>query len=81
MKNVSLEEFSGKVALYITRQEAVSVEQDGKTVGYYLPVKHVSEQESGAAMQALEQAVERVLAETRMSEDELVQCLTEGWNT
>ena len=75
MKRVGVREFRDKATHYLNGQDVLSIERHGKTIGYYLPVRTSSEEESQAAMHQFRQAVERFLGETGMSEEELSQAL------
>ena len=80
MKSVSEREFVERAGQYIARREQVSIERDGETVGYYLPTtvpngKVRDEKEGRAARVRFERSLERFLAATGMTEDELADAL------
>ena len=70
MKNVGVREFRDHATKYLAGPETVAVNRHGKVIGFYIPLKR-DEDEVRRAVAQLGQAVERVLGETGMSEDEL----------
>jgi crotonobetainyl-CoA:carnitine CoA-transferase CaiB-like acyl-CoA transferase len=51
----------------------LAIERHGEIVGYYIPVKKRNPEEVRRRLARLEEAIEQVLAETGMSEDELAE--------
>lgn len=72
MKKVELGEL--KEQLLSAGREALCVEHDGKLLGYFYPVS--SEVEVEAAWERLNKATKRVMEETGLDEESLVQALT-----
>jgi antitoxin (DNA-binding transcriptional repressor) of toxin-antitoxin stability system len=71
MKRVGVREFRNHATQYLAGDEVLAIERHGQPIGFYIPAQ-ASKQESFAhALERLEQTVQRVLAETGMSEDEL----------
>jgi hypothetical protein len=70
MKNVGVREFRDHATKYLAGPETVAVNRHGKVIGFYVPLKR-DEDEVRRAVAQLGQAVEQVLDETGMTEDEL----------
>lgn len=70
MKSVGVREFRDHATKYLAGPETVAVNRHGRVIGFYIPLKR-DEDEVGRAVAQLGEAVERVLDETGMSEDEL----------
>ncbi|HEV3321837.1 MAG TPA: hypothetical protein VG147_06540 [Solirubrobacteraceae bacterium] len=70
MKSVGVREFRDHATKYLAGPETVAVNRHGRVIGFYVPLKR-DEDEVRRAVAQLGQAVERVLDETGMSEDEL----------
>jgi hypothetical protein len=68
MKTVKLNELEKQVLL--TQKEPLSIEHDGKLVGYYYPV--INHQEVKKAKEKFDLIMEKVLAETELTEEEYV---------
>ncbi len=73
MKKVGVREFRDHATKYLAGGEPLEIERHGRPIGYYIPVKHPDEEEVREAVARLAEAVERVLAETGMTEDELAE--------
>src|SRR5436189_46227 len=71
MQRVSIREISTDAERYLSGDDPLVVEQDGKAIGYYVPIREPSQDDASEAFKRLEQTVERVLAETGLTEDEL----------
>jgi hypothetical protein len=81
MKRVSVGEFAERAADYLACDEKVEIERDGRTVGFYVPImvrprdiptESGSKPEAKEALDRLGQAVQRILDDTGLTEDELV---------
>jgi hypothetical protein len=70
MKSVGVREFRDHATTYLSGTAAVAVSKHGHVIGFYIPLER-SEDEARRAVVKLGEAVERVLEETGMSEDEL----------
>ena len=68
MKTVKLNELEKENLL--TLKEPLVIEHDGKLVGYYYPV--INHQEVKKAKEELDMIMEKVLAETELTEEEYV---------
>jgi len=79
MKRVSVGEFAEHAAEYLSGEEELEIECDGRTLGYYRPIPIKAREltvrrpkpDAKEAMDRLGQAVQRVLDETGLTEDEL----------
>lgn len=70
LKNVGVREFRDHATKYLAGPETVAVNRHGRVIGFYIPLKR-DEDEVRRAVAQLGQAVEQVLDETGMTEDEL----------
>lgn len=71
MKRVDVREFRDRATYYLAGEEALEIERHGKPIGYYVPLRKRDEEELRAALERFQCAVERVLAESGMTEEEL----------
>ncbi|MFB2836852.1 hypothetical protein [Floridanema evergladense] len=71
MKQVGVEELKERSLDYLTGNEALAIEHNGEVVGFYYPKKRPNQEEVECAVKQLSETVQRVLAETGMTEDEL----------
>ncbi|HEY1687507.1 MAG TPA: hypothetical protein VGF95_01450 [Solirubrobacteraceae bacterium] len=74
LKNIGVREFRDHATKYLASPEPVAINRHGKVIGFYIPLKR-DEDEIGMAVAQLGQAVDRVLNETGMSEDEFARFL------
>lgn len=74
MKNVGVREFRDHATTYLSGTDAVAVSKHGQVIGFYIPIERSADEARRAVVQ-LGAAVERVLEETGMSEDELSRLL------
>ena len=74
MKTVKLNELVKENLL--TLKEPLVIEYDGKLVGYYYPV--INHQEVKKAKEQLDVIMEKVLAETELTEEEYVSIFMEA---
>jgi antitoxin (DNA-binding transcriptional repressor) of toxin-antitoxin stability system len=70
VKSVGVREFRDHATKYLAGSETVAVNRHGRVIGFYVPLKR-DEDEVRRAVAQLGHAVEQVLDETGMSEDEL----------
>jgi antitoxin (DNA-binding transcriptional repressor) of toxin-antitoxin stability system len=70
MKSVGVKEFRDHATAYLSGSDAVAVSKHGRVIGLYIPLER-DDDEARRAVAQLGEAVERVLAETGMTEDEL----------
>ena len=71
MRRVDADEFADHALRFLVSEEPVAVESNGRLLGIYHPVKRKDTEEAKRSMQQLEEAVQRILADTGMTEDEL----------
>jgi antitoxin (DNA-binding transcriptional repressor) of toxin-antitoxin stability system len=74
MRSVGVREFRDHATTYLSGPEPVAVSKHGHVIGFYIPLER-DEAESRRAVARLGEAVEQVLKETGMSEDELAGLL------
>jgi antitoxin (DNA-binding transcriptional repressor) of toxin-antitoxin stability system len=70
MKNIGVREFRDHATKYLAGPEPVAVNRHGKVIGFYIPLRR-DEDEVRQAVAQLGKAVEQVIDETGVSEDEL----------
>jgi hypothetical protein len=70
MKNVGVREFRDHATKYLAGSDPVAVNRHGRVIGFYVPLTR-DEDEVRRAVAQLGKAVEQVLDETGMTEDEL----------
>ncbi|MCL1475528.1 hypothetical protein [Argonema antarcticum] len=72
MKQVAVSELKEKATVYLTRSETLAIEHNnGEVIGFYYPKKRTKQEEVDRAVKQLSETVQRILAETGMTEDEL----------
>jgi antitoxin (DNA-binding transcriptional repressor) of toxin-antitoxin stability system len=75
MRSVGIREFRDQATRLIASGQPVAIERHGKLVGFYIPVKTRDVDEKKRALEEFRQAVDAVLAESGMTEEELSQAL------
>ena len=70
MKNIGVREFRDHATKYLAGPEPVAVNRHGKVIGFYIPLRR-DEDEVRHAVAQLSKAVEQVIDETGISEDDL----------
>src|SRR5579859_1468522 len=75
MKRVGIREFRDHATRYLAGGEVLAVERHGRPVGFYIPVAPSPDEETRHAVERLGQVVERILATSGMTEDELADAL------
>ncbi len=75
MKHVGVREFRDHATRYLSGDEVLAVERHGQPLGFYIPTAKSHYENFGEALARLERAVQHVLTETGMSEDELARVL------
>jgi antitoxin (DNA-binding transcriptional repressor) of toxin-antitoxin stability system len=76
MKRVGIREFRDNATKYLAGNEALTIERHGEPIGVYIPTgadRAARQARAAEAMARLEQTIERILAETGWTEDELSQ--------
>ena len=71
MKRVGVREFRNHATQYLAGDEVLAIERHGQPIGFYIPTGGSKQESFAQALERLEQTVQRILAETGMSEDEL----------
>src|SRR5688572_14737191 len=72
MRRVGVREFRDHATRYLHGDEPLAIERHGETIGYYYPTKSPARKARAAeAMRKFEETIEKVLAETGMTEEEL----------
>lgn len=85
MKRVGVREFRDHATHYLAGDDVLAIERHGQPIGFYIPAKARRPAVSTAALERLERAIERVVAQTGFSEDDLVrffdlsQPMAEAW--
>ncbi|HET8628108.1 MAG TPA: hypothetical protein VFL91_11840 [Thermomicrobiales bacterium] len=75
MKRVDADEFRGRTSRHLASGEAIAIERHGTLIGYSIPIRKVDEEAARRALARLREAVDRALAESGMTEDELSAAL------
>ena len=74
VKHVEVSEFLGHVAKYLYGRESVSIEQDGRPLGFYWPMRsRKGSKEAREARERLERTIQKILDETGYTEEELAR--------
>src|SRR5437764_10821918 len=71
VKRVGVREFRDHATQYLAGDEVLAIERHGQPIGFYIPTGARRQESFAQALERLEQTVQRVLAETGMSEEEL----------
>jgi hypothetical protein len=74
IKNVGVRDFRDHATTYLSGGEPLAVSKHGRVIGFYVPVER-DEDDVHRAVLRLGEAVDNVLKETGMSEDELASML------
>jgi len=72
MKSVGVREFRDHATTYLSGTDPVAVSKHGQVIGFYIPLER-DEDEVRRAVVKLGEAVEQVLQETGMNEEELAR--------
>lgn len=72
LKTVGVREFRDRATAYLSGTEPVAVSKHGHVIGFYLPVER-DQDHVRRALDKLGRSVEKVLAETGLSEEELAE--------
>lgn len=75
MKAIGIREFRDKATHYLASKEAVAIKRHNKVVGFYIPVQDSEEIEIKAALEKLELAIDKSLAESGLDEESLSRIL------
>lgn len=71
MKRVGVREFRDHATQYLAGDEVLAIERHSQPIGFYIPTGASRQESFARALERLEQLVERVLADTGLSEEEL----------
>lgn len=71
MKRVGVREFRDHATQYLAGDEVLAVERHGHPIGFYIPTSSSRQEIFAEALDKLERTVQRVVAETGLSEGEL----------
>ncbi len=71
VKHVGVREFRDHATQYLSGDEVLAVERHGEPIGFYIPTSANRRERFEQALERFEQTVQRMVAETGMSEDEL----------
>ena len=72
LKTVGVREFRDRATTYLSGTEPVAVSKHGQVIGFYIPVER-DQAEVSRALAQLSRSVEKVLADSGLSEEELVE--------
>lgn len=75
MKHIGVREFRDHATQYLSGGDVLAVERHGQPIGFYIPVSPAPAEERQRMVAQLGAAVERLLLESGMSEDELIEAL------
>lgn len=75
MKHIGVREFRDHATQYLSSGDVLAVERHGRPIGFYIPVSLAPAEERQRAVAQLSKAVERLLVESGMTEDELIEAL------
>lgn len=71
MKRVGVREFRDRATQLLAGDEVLIIERNGQPIGFYIPTGTSRQERFSAALERLEQTVERLLADTGLPEEEL----------
>jgi antitoxin (DNA-binding transcriptional repressor) of toxin-antitoxin stability system len=71
MKRLGVREFRDHATQYLAGDEVLVIERHGEPIGCYIPMGTHRARDATEALDRLEQTVERVLAATGLTEEEL----------
>ncbi len=70
LKHVGVREFRDHATTYLSGSDPIAVSQHGRVIGFYIPLER-DEDEMRRALDRFGNAVNQILQETDMTEDEL----------
>ncbi len=71
MKRVGVREFRDHATQYLAGNEVLTIERHGQPIGFYIPTGASPQESFAQALERLERTVQRVVAETGLTEEEL----------
>lgn len=75
MDHVRMDDFQRQPNDYLRAGSAVAIDEDDRTVGYYVPVPSAYDEEFRRAMSHLDETLQHILTRTGMTEDDLADLL------
>ena len=76
MRQAGIREFRDHATRYLAGDDVVVVQRHGRTVGFFVPVRVKRDEEARKSIERLGAAVDRLLEESGLDEDELVRAFT-----
>lgn len=76
MRHVGVREFKNQATSMMSAGETLVIERHGKPIGFFVPVDAKDRKRGRAALGRLGRAVDTVLADTGLDEEQLVEELT-----
>lgn len=73
LEKVNVREFRNNMSKYLAKTTPFAVTRHGQTVGYYIPARPTPNEEQRLALKKAGEALDKMLAEHGVTEDELVQ--------
>ena len=73
MRSIGIREFRDQATQLMASGETLIVERHGEPIGFFVPIVAVDREAGDAALGRLGRAVDRVLEETGITEDQLVK--------
>ena len=71
MKRIGVREFRDHATQYLAGDEVLAVERHGQPIGFYIPTSSGRQEDFARALARMEETVQRVVAETGLSEEAL----------
>lgn len=78
MRHVGVREFKNQATSMMSAGETLVIERHGKPIGFFVPVTAKDRRAGRSALGRLGRAVEAVLEETGLGDDELVSEVSRG---
>jgi hypothetical protein len=75
MNHVRIEDFLQQPDLYLNVRHMVAIDKDDQTVGYFVPAPSAHNEDSPHALADLDETIQRILARTGITEDQLADLL------
>ncbi len=76
MKHVGVREFKDKATAMMSSGETLVIERHGKPIGFFVPVDATDRKRGRAALGRLGRAVDTVLSQTGLDEDQVAEELS-----
>jgi antitoxin (DNA-binding transcriptional repressor) of toxin-antitoxin stability system len=78
MRSVGVREFRDQATTIMAAGETLVIERHGEPIGFYVPIVAVDRKAGRAALGRLGEAVDRVIAQSGVTEEELVREISGG---